>query len=280
MADSKTKLKLFDKVELVPWNDLVPAEYNPRRMSHRKRSELRLSMMKFGFTVPMIVDRKSMTVIGGHQRLGVIQEMVEEGVVAKGQRVPVIFRDDLSEADVRKLNVGLNEIEGEFDASSLAALIESIETLDGGVILDLGSMGLTDDDLLALREATTVPESLLRDMQDRSDPSNIQHDVRVEPVKAYRLTVPVPVATEIIEPALKAFGHSGLAIMAANAGVPTFDTTSAAVAAGLKFALSRLEFRDVFPEEAPEAVAVADAVPTAAKDRPRRPRKPRNGASS
>jgi ParB-like chromosome segregation protein Spo0J len=124
-------VRLFNKVELVPWSKLVPADYNPRRMSRRKRDELRASLLRFGFTVPMVVERGTMTVIGGHQRLVAVQEMVEAGAIPKDQKVPVIFRDDLGAADVRKLNVGLNEIEGEFDVDGLAALIASIEELDG-----------------------------------------------------------------------------------------------------------------------------------------------------
>lgn len=101
--------------------DLKPAEYNPRkrlRPGDEEYERLKRSIETFGYVDPIIVNADG-TVIGGHQRLFVLQELgFSEADVA------VV---DLSKPDEKALNVALNKISGEWDDEKLAALFVDLD---------------------------------------------------------------------------------------------------------------------------------------------------------
>ena len=96
------------RIESRPVADLRRADYNPRRISDRAMSGLRESVTRFGLVQPIIVNERTGCVVGGHQRLRVLEG---EGVAETD--VVVV---DLDEAEERALNVALNNphISGEF----------------------------------------------------------------------------------------------------------------------------------------------------------------------
>lgn len=49
--------------------DLLPASYNPRKMSEEERRDLEDSIKEFGTVVPVVVNigKRKDTLIGGHQ---------------------------------------------------------------------------------------------------------------------------------------------------------------------------------------------------------------------
>lgn len=102
--------------------DLKPVEYNPRkrlRPGDEEYERLKRSIETFGYVDPIIVNADG-TVIGGHQRLFVLQELgFSEADVA------VV---DLSKPDEKALNVALNKISGEWDEEKLAALFADLDT--------------------------------------------------------------------------------------------------------------------------------------------------------
>lgn len=49
--------------------DLKPSPYNPRRIDPEAMAGLTKSIERFGNVQPIVVNRRNMTVIGGHQRL-------------------------------------------------------------------------------------------------------------------------------------------------------------------------------------------------------------------
>ena len=59
-------------------NDLKEADYNPRTLTEKQFNEIKLSIEKFGFVEPIVInsnkDRKNI-VIGGHQRLKVAKQL-------------------------------------------------------------------------------------------------------------------------------------------------------------------------------------------------------------
>ena len=62
------------KIEQIKASKLKPATYNPRQISTKQYKDLKNSITKFGLVDPIIVN-KDFTVIGGHQRLKVLNEM-------------------------------------------------------------------------------------------------------------------------------------------------------------------------------------------------------------
>lgn len=84
----------------VPIQSLNPAPYNPRDISDRAFEGLKESIKKFGFVDPIIVNKRSGNIIGGHQRLKAAQslEMTD---------VPVV-EIDVGDIEEKALNVTLN----------------------------------------------------------------------------------------------------------------------------------------------------------------------------
>lgn len=291
-------LKLFDQ-DLVHYRVLVPADYNPRRMSAARARQLAASMLKWGLTLPIVAVKRTREIIGGHQRIQRIADLVAAGSLPEDQQVMVIWRDDLSPSDQRKLNIALNEIDGEFVTEEMATLLREIETMDGGSIQDLEAMGLTDDDMKALLDAVDVPAEALANMASEAAPRTGNRDRVVVPAKAYKFSVPTDLAEQYIEPALKAFGHDALVLLGRHGGqVAAFDGPAAAIVAACRFALESRQ-RDLADEAREEAAQVredaaeepeappAEAPPAAAprakgtraprKSRPSRARKAKAG---
>ena len=84
------------------------AKYNPRTISARNRAGLKLSLRKFGYTQNIVFNRRTETLVSGHQRLDILAEQGYERV-----QVHVV---DLPENLEKELNVAMNSpsVTGEF----------------------------------------------------------------------------------------------------------------------------------------------------------------------
>lgn len=92
------------EIKKITINKLIPATYNPRKdlkPSDAEYQKIKKSILEFGFVCPLVVN-KDMTVIGGHQRLKVLQELGFESVEC------IIV--DLDKTKEKALNVALNKI--------------------------------------------------------------------------------------------------------------------------------------------------------------------------
>ena len=126
------------EIRTIKTSELRPAAYNPRKdlqPGDPEYEKLRRSMEKYGYVEPVIYNDRTGGVVGGHQRLKVLQDMG----VAEVQCVVV----DLDETDEKALNIALNKISGEWDVPKLADLIAEIDAGDYDVTLtgfDLGEI--------------------------------------------------------------------------------------------------------------------------------------------
>lgn len=110
------------KIEQVQISKLKPAIYNPRKWSEEDLTQLMMSMEKFGFVDPIIVNGSSERyniVIGGHFRLAAAAKI---GLI----EVPVVYTNIPDEQKERELNLRLNKNQGEWDYTLLAEFDESI----------------------------------------------------------------------------------------------------------------------------------------------------------
>ena len=103
--------------------DLKPSPYNPRKISTAAFEGLSKSIDEFGLVQDIVVNRRNMHVVGGHQRLKVLK-------AKKVVDVPVIFVD-LDDTAEKTLNIALNNphAAGEFDGG-LREILESIQSED------------------------------------------------------------------------------------------------------------------------------------------------------
>jgi len=103
------------KVEYVSIDTLIPADYNPRRITEADRKDIKASLEKFGFAEPVIVNRhpdRMNVIVGGHQRVTVAKE--ELGYT----EVPCVFVS-LTLKQEKELNVRLNKNQGRWDFDAL-----------------------------------------------------------------------------------------------------------------------------------------------------------------
>jgi ParB-like chromosome segregation protein Spo0J len=111
----------------LPITDLVAFEGNPRKITDAAKEGLKTSIERFGLVQEVVVNRRTMNVVGGHQRLEALQEMGET-------EVPVALVDLDDDAE-RALNIALNnpKLQGEFtaDLNVLLSEIGDKTVLDG-----------------------------------------------------------------------------------------------------------------------------------------------------
>lgn len=133
--------------------DLIPAEYNPRKdlkPGDKEYEKLRKSIKEFGYVDPVIWNERTGKVVGGHQRLKVMQEL--------GYKEVTVSVVDLDEQKEKALNIALNKISGTWDDKLLKSLLEEIDTGD----FDMDITGFDEDELEKLmtegEEFTERPE--------------------------------------------------------------------------------------------------------------------------
>ena len=137
------------KIEQIKASKLKPATYNPRQISTKQYKDLKNSITKFGLVDPIIVN-KDFTVIGGHQRLKVLNEMQTD-------TIPCVVLD-LSKEKEKELNVRLNKNTGDFDIDILANEFDIDELVDWGFKhIDLGLNVDKLDDTFKLDDSDKSP---------------------------------------------------------------------------------------------------------------------------
>ncbi|GAB6157872.1 site-specific DNA-methyltransferase [Desulfotomaculum varum] len=109
-------------IQKVSIDKLNPAKYNPRKdlkPGDKEYEKLKRSIQEFGYVEPIIWNKQTGNVVGGHQRLKVLQEM--------GQTEIDCVVIDLPEDREKALNVALNKIQGEWDVLKLSELIAELD---------------------------------------------------------------------------------------------------------------------------------------------------------
>jgi DNA modification methylase len=117
-------MKIIWSTEKRKVKDLIPADYNPRKISEKQRLELIESIKEFDTVEPLVINLNN-HLIGGHQRLSIY---TDQGIDEVEVRVP---NRKLTVDEEIKLNLRLNKNTGEWDPEKLQDL--NIETL-----LDVG----------------------------------------------------------------------------------------------------------------------------------------------
>lgn len=128
-------------IKTVKIQDLIPAEYNPRRdlqQADPEYKKIQASMREFGYVDPIVWNERTGHVVGGHQRLKVLQS---QGVAEV--KVSVV---DIPETKEKALNLALNKISGDWETDKLRALLEDLVAFD----YDMEITGFDADELDAI----------------------------------------------------------------------------------------------------------------------------------
>ena len=112
------------KIETIKIKDLKAAKYNPRKdlkPEDKEYQKIKKSILKFGYVETIIVN-KDLTVIGGHQRLKILEELGYEEIECN-----VV---DLTKDEEKALNIALNNLSGDWDNQKLEDLIAELKEKD------------------------------------------------------------------------------------------------------------------------------------------------------
>lgn len=116
--------------ETVHRSVLKNAPYNPRHLTAKAKVKIRESLQRVGLVQPLVWNKRSGNLVGGHQRLGQLDAL--EGRADYSLTVAVV---DVDEKRERELNILLNntEVAGEWDLEKLKTMLEGeIELLNTG----------------------------------------------------------------------------------------------------------------------------------------------------
>ena len=103
-------------------SELIPAEYNPRvdlKPGNALYEKLKSSIQEFGYIEPIIWNERTGHVVGGHQRLKILQELG----LKEAECVIVNF----SEAQEKAANIALNKISNKWDMDKLIDLFQDLQ---------------------------------------------------------------------------------------------------------------------------------------------------------
>ena len=118
------------EIRKMPIDEINPAHYNPRKdlqPGDMEYEKLKKSILEFDLVEPLVWNRRTGRLVGGHQRLKVLKELGYSEV-----EVSVV---DLPEEKEKALNIALNKIQGDWDYVKLKELLEELDTGDFDVEL-------------------------------------------------------------------------------------------------------------------------------------------------
>ncbi len=142
-------------VQDIKVEQLNEAAYNPRISLEPGMPEwekLRNSIVQFGNVEPIVWNKRTGNVVGGHQRLKVLKSLGYEAIPCS-----IV---DLSEEDEKLLNVALNKIKGQWD-------YEKLEELLSGYGREVATLSGFSEDEIAVILASN--EDLWEDEEDYSE---------------------------------------------------------------------------------------------------------------
>lgn len=197
------KLERYE-MQTIRRSQIHGAEYNPRKIGDAERTRLRKGIKKAGLVQPLVWNRRTGTLVSGHQRLSIMDKLVEpDERLGDGKDYEIqVAAIDVNEIEERAVNLLLNnpKAQGEFTMDGLQNLIatpsmdldmagfdaadafryggenleETIASIDDGP--DVGGSGGAEDGPLDKTAATKAKESLtkLRDAMVKFDETKKQ----------------------------------------------------------------------------------------------------------
>ena len=144
MQIERKKIRDMDRAAYNPRIELIPGD--------TEYENLRRSITTYGLIIPVVWNKRTNRVVGGHQRLTVLENEGETEV-----DVSVV---DLDETQERQLNVALIKVEGGWDVEMLGDLLAELgedATLTGFTQQEIDSL---TNDIDSLIDGDTVDEEL------------------------------------------------------------------------------------------------------------------------
>ena len=137
---------------------LKPAKYNPRKDLKKGDPEyekLVKSIEEYDYIEPIVWNKTTGNIVSGHQRFKILKD--------KGLKEIDVVVVEFDETKEKMANIAMNKISGDWDFTSLANLLQELDTGD----ID---MDLTGFDVKELEKIMTfLPENFILDEKDAFD---------------------------------------------------------------------------------------------------------------
>ena len=156
------KLEAYE-IEVVNRSDIQEADYNPRVIKENSRKKLVKFLKTNGLWSPLIVNKRNMTLVSGHQRLSCM-----DTVLRKNDYDITVSMIDVDEKTEISGNLFLNNVsaQGEFDPFLLEGIAEICPEID--FVIDAGFDQSDIDVLLGVAEGKeTVSEEIDEATKDK-----------------------------------------------------------------------------------------------------------------
>lgn len=156
------------QVNKIPIGLLNPAAYNPRKdlqPGDPEYEKLKRSMQEFGYVEPIVWNKRTGNIVGGHQRYKVLLDM--------GMSEVDCVVVDLDETKEKALNLALNKIQGDWDYPKLKDLLQELDTGEFDI-------ELTGFDMVEIEDLMTqfyIPE----EKKENKPKVEFKHDFTLEP---------------------------------------------------------------------------------------------------
>lgn len=111
------------QIQKISINKINPAPYNPRldlQPGDAEYEKIKRSLTEFDLVEPLVWNKQTGNLVGGHQRLKVLKE---QGITEV--EVSVV---DMDEAKEKALNIVLNKAQGDWDYPKLKDLLQELNT--------------------------------------------------------------------------------------------------------------------------------------------------------
>jgi DNA modification methylase len=142
------------EIRKIPIEKLNPAAYNPRKdlqPGDPEYEKLKRSIQEFGYVEPIVWNKRTGNIVGGHQRYKVLLDM--------GMSEVDCVVVDLDETKEKALNLALNKIQGDWDYLKLKDILQELDTGEFDIEITGFDMGEIED----LMTQFHVPEEIVED---------------------------------------------------------------------------------------------------------------------
>lgn len=160
------------EIQKMSITELKRASYNPRvalKKGDKEYEKLKRSIEEFGYVEPIIVNKKTGNIVGGHQRLTVLEDLGIKDVDC------VII--DVDETKEKQLNLALNKISGDWDMPLLKDLLLELDTGD----IDMDLTGFEEWEIENLMTQHNVDiDDFFEDKEEKEKDSSVQEDEEIQ----------------------------------------------------------------------------------------------------
>ena len=160
--EASTSTPTYPRLDWVRVNDIKTADWNPRRASRKGLSMLSKSIEEFGNLQPLVINKRTNTLLAGHQRLKVLRR--------KNVKETEAWFIDQNIEDEKTIAIALNNHVATFESKGLGSMLADLQKMQDDL-----DCTLFEEDEIDRIVSSSLPE--LVDIDD--DENNINSNENI-----------------------------------------------------------------------------------------------------